>query len=439
MKIERLKRNHKKQVIIGAVAICIVGGTLTFNLTRAKYKITESIPLVRGTVNYKVPDLRTVALYTANDSGVYQETNDIPTSGYVLNTTKSVCKVYDGTTSVENAPVDSSISIEYRGGKVTFANLTKRNTRCYLYFDKQTTITMDNLIDSLPIKIGSPDFSKVATTDEGVYQASDGMYGGTSYYWRGAVTNNYVRFANKCWRIIRINGDKTMRLIYDGATCHANGTSTVDSIAVANTAYNTDYTRSEYVGWTYSTGSQRTLSGSASNAKSQTDAWYSSNIGNNTTYASKVADGKFCNDRNTASGYSWASQPSSTFFYAAKERLVSSNNPSLSCTNSGDIYTLKVGLITADEVVLAGGINNGFNKSYYLYNRQNYWTMSPSVSANYSNYVFYVNSNNGCLAYDGIRVHTATLGLRSVINLRSDVQFQPGGNGSLNSPYVVSN
>ena len=47
------------------------------------------------------------------------------------------------------------------------------------------------------------------------------------------ATTNYVKFAGKCWRIIRINGDKTMRLIYDGATCHANGTSTTDSIAVA--------------------------------------------------------------------------------------------------------------------------------------------------------------------------------------------------------------
>ena len=428
MKIERLKKSHKKQIIIGAVAICVVGGALTFNLTRAKYKLTESIPLVRGTVNYKVPDLRTVALYT-NNNGTYQETNDIPTSGYTLNKTKSVCKVYDGTTSVENAPVDSSITIEYRGGQIYIGKLKKRNTRCYLYFDKQTTMTMDNLIDSLPVKIGSPDFSQVAKTDEGIYQASDGMYGGVSYYWRGAVTNNYVQFAGKCWRIIRINGDKSIRLIYDGTTCHANGTSTADSIAKASVAYNSSYNQSNYVGWTYTGTSQRTLGGTASNAKTQLESWYSSNLA---SYASKIADGKYCNDRNVQSGNTWAIN-GSTFYYAAYKRIYTDYQPTLSC-NSSDVYTLKVGLITADEVMYAGGKGENNNK-YYLYNGQHYWTMSPEgwhSSTSKAN-VFFVDSY-GFLGNNPVNYK---YGLRPVINLKSDTKFS-SGSGTQSSPYVIS-
>ena len=127
------------------------------------------------------------------------------------------------------------------------------------------------------------------------------MYGGYSYYWRGAVTNNYVKFANKCWRIIRINGDGSMRLIYDGTTCHANGTNTAESIVKASAAYNSSYNNSSYVGWTYTAGSQRTTSGTASNAKTQLESWYNSNLA---SQASKIADGKYCNDRNVGAKYS---------------------------------------------------------------------------------------------------------------------------------------
>lgn len=36
---------------------------------------------------------------------------------------------------------------------------------------------------------------------------------GTSYYFRGKVKNNYVQFANKCWRIVRITGDGSVKLV----------------------------------------------------------------------------------------------------------------------------------------------------------------------------------------------------------------------------------
>ena len=76
------------------------------------------------------------------------------------------------------------------------------------------------------VNSGTPDFNQVATTDEGIYAAQDDY--GTSYYFRGAVENNYVKFAGFYWRIIRINGDGTIRLIYDGTSAHANGESSED-------------------------------------------------------------------------------------------------------------------------------------------------------------------------------------------------------------------
>ena len=61
---------------------------------------------------------------------------------------------------------------------------------------------------------GTPDFSKTATTDEGLFMAEDDE--GESYYYRGAVKNNYVSFAGFIWRIIRRNGDGSVRMIYSG-------------------------------------------------------------------------------------------------------------------------------------------------------------------------------------------------------------------------------
>ena len=52
-----------------------------------------------------------------------------------------------------------------------------------------------------------------------------GMYAdndddGKTYYYRGSVAGNYVKFAGFYWRVIRVNGDGTVRLIYDGTTPH---------------------------------------------------------------------------------------------------------------------------------------------------------------------------------------------------------------------------
>jgi len=303
-------------------------------------------------------------------------------------------------------------------------------------------ITTKDIIAGLNAKTETPDFSVTATTNEGVYAVSDGMYGGTSYYWRGATTTNYVKFGGYCWRIIRINGDGTMRLIYDGTTCHNNGEVTTDSIAVPNVAYNSNYNRSEYVGWTYTEGLQRPssiTSGTDSTIKTALENWYNTNIGNNIHYANKVADGKYCNDRNVENGQSWASAPSGGFNYAATVRLGNAKMPILSCV-SEDLYTLKTGIIMADEVAFAGGVYHQTNQSYYLYNGQFYWTVSPADWwFDYDAWAgeFLVSNDGQLSALSVSDTHDNMRGVRPVINLKADVVFKTGGNGTQNNPYIV--
>ncbi len=415
----------KKKILI--VGISIIGLVSILPLIKKDKLMKENI-----FNNYNTE----LAVNISEDGTNYNIVNEVPTTGYELNSEKSICKTQNETSGIENAPKDNNITIEYKEGKINFLGVTKQRTRCYLYFDKQKTAS-ETILDNITIKPGTPNFVKIATLDEGVYSVNDSVYGGTSYYWRGAVRNNYVNFARFCWRIVRINGDGSIRLIYDGTTCHANGTSTAESIAVASTTYNTSYNQSNYVGWTYEGTSQRTLSGTASNAKTQLESWYNSNIGNNSAYSTKVADGRFCNDRNVGQpvsgdiGYATTWSLNGTKFrYAVAKRLYNDYAPTLAC-NSGDVYTLKVGLITADEVEFAGG-RNANNSSYYLYNGQNYWTMSPSDWNGTRVWAFYVD-NYGFLTWASV---SYTYDIRPVINLRSDVTFS-GGNGTLDNPYVV--
>ena len=92
---------------------------------------------------------------------------------------------------------------------------------------------------------GTPDFTKVATTDEGLYMAEDDE--GESYYYRGAVKNNYVSFAGFIWRIIRRNGDGSIRMIYSGK----NTVDTGDAVTIGTSVFNDKYWDSTYVGYKY--------------------------------------------------------------------------------------------------------------------------------------------------------------------------------------------
>jgi len=426
MKIEKLKKSHKKKMIIGGLIGVSVLSVLIFATTKAKYQTAESINIAKGTINYKPYDFKIMAMYQQENNGNYKEISTMPSSGYIINESKSYC-------TKDNVNKDNNAILKTINGEHIIKNLSKSD-KCYLYFDKIKVTNVSELIANSHIHIGTPDFSKVATTDEGIYQASDGMYGGVSYYWRGAVTDNYVKFGGFCWRIIRINGDGSLRLIYDGSTCHENGTNTSDSIAVAKQVYNKNISRSEYVGWTYTEGQQRpTSEGTSSNAKEQLENWYSTNLA---SYSEKIADGKYCNDRNVSNA-TWESRPSYIFYYTSQERK-ENLMPSLNCTNT-DIYTLKIGLITLDEMMYAGGKYETTNASYYLYNGQAYWTISP-LNWSYSTNIYpsapfmFIMYSSGSIGRAS--VNDSFYSIRPVINLKSDIVFS-SGDGTIGNPYVV--
>ena len=434
MEIETLKRSHLKRNIVIAVVVVVIISAITLTFTRAKYKTTESIPLVNGTINYTPYDLKMVAMYQ-EENGEYKSIDTVPTSGYTLNEEKSYCEVND--------TKDESISMEYKDGKV-YIGVSKKGTKCYLYFDVQLCQgeACNTILANKEIKTRSLPFTtstKVTdTTTEVIYQAEDDW--GDTYYFAGNPTDNWVKFAGFYWRIIRINGDGSIRMIYQGTSANTTGTGT----QLQESAFNSSYNRSEYVGYMYTSGQQHGNT-TDSTIKDIVDSWYSSNLA---SYADKISkEAGFCGDRNMASGYSWSSTPSSTIYYAGYGRLVqksSSVNPTFKCSNSTDLYTVSgsskgnkalsnpVGLITADEVTMAGLPWSGSTTSNYLYTGQYYWTMSPySFGGSFAS-VFRVDSD-GSLNYSWVN---NSFGVRPVINLRSDITIL-SGDGTSSNPYVI--
>ena len=444
MEFETLKKSHlKRNIIIGVVAVLIISAVI-LNFTRAKYRVTQSIPLVNGTINYSLADLNIVAITVDGES-----VDAIPDGNYEL-TEESYCTV--------NGEKDSSISISYDSNTKTLNVIpfTTKGTKCYLDFVTSTTKKVDTILGTIEVNLDTPDFSKTSCTSKtyngtartcdeetvGIYEETTSK--GTTYYYRGDVENNYLVFANKYWRIIRINEDGTVRIIYSGEksevdaagkeTVLANGynDSSTDYTQTQESAFNSSYNRSYYVGYTYTTDLQRPSTqngGTASTIKGILDIWYSNNL---QSYDNKIASGGsagFCNDRNTRSGDSWVSS-GTLFYYAAYERR-SNGTPSYECSNTNDLYTTKIGLITADEVAYAGGTNST-NYGYYLYTGNHYWTMSPHFFSATNARVFYVFSTGsfGTGSVDG------TNGVRPVISLTTNNTIT--GSGTISDPYIVN-
>ena len=308
--------------------------------------------------------------------------------------------------------------------------------------DEAVTITGVELADRIKnvVNTETPDFSQVATTNEGVFSAQDDY--GTSYYFRGAVEYNYVEFAGFYWRIIRVNGDGAIRMIYDGTSAHANGESNTDR-HIGTSAFNNVSDDATYVGYMYGEIDATNYEDSHSNKNDSSikivvDNWYKTNIADK-DYGKYIADIIYCNDRSIYSGVGYAKQPTT---YNATYRLITNKNPILTCAQQNDRFTVDdtskgngaltypVGLITADEVVFAGiGNSSVDNTNYYLYSGYNYITMTPTSNSTVSSYVLL--GNKTLFSNSILGVH----GIRPVISLKSSVEFT--GNGTMDSPFEV--
>ncbi len=245
------------------------------------------------------------------------------------------------------------------------------------------------------------------TTDaSGLYASTDTNTGKPTYYFRGNVTNNYVKFAGQTWRIVRVNEDGTIRIVMqDGIN--------------SNTEYKFNSNNNNYT-YMYYTNSQ---------AKTTLDTWYQKNIGSKSDLDQNVASGNYyCEQAKIkySSDFKSGSATMTTFF---------SYTPDFKCTTDGNgkgVVNASVGLLSYDEVVYAGGYRELSNSNYYLYSNKNFWMMSPAGNLSGNSYVWHVTTT-GAINYDYVNVNYA---IRPVIILIADTQIS-GGDGTKDNPFVV--
>ncbi len=288
-----------------------------------------------------------------------------------------------------SAGTTQNYSLQVFNNKETTFNIEIKkivNPEEYFY----STILKNNKISELKTKPGE----ETSEIQEGLIEDFDDN--GLIYYFRGDVTNNYVKFANALWRIVKINSDGTVKLILN------------DQVSDL-TIFNSDDTDLDEI-------SKATI------AKSL-NSYYDLNLND---YDNYISNSKYCFENSFT-------ENSGNKAYNGYTRLITNKIPTSNCL--GTKKTSKIGLLTADEVFLAGASSTNNNEKFYLYNKditKAWWTSSLAESKNNDFYPFVI-SKEGKVEYN--LSGTSYQGLRPVINIIRKASVS--GTGSLKDPYLI--
>ena len=360
-----------------------------------------------------------------------------PNSGYKLELETNTC---GGTLS---------------GSTYTISNVTSGKS-CSITFKSSTPTLYAKLLADNPTRETRNTYNAVFTnnttgtlftaTEKNVHNIADT----TVYYYAGNTTNNWVKFAGFYWRIIRTNADGSVRMLYSG-TSH----DTTSGMINTSTAFNSKSNNPMYVGYMYGTSgslvNNRTNT-TNSTIKDKIDTWYTQNMTSYTKYLSTTA--VYCNDRTEQTSGTY-NTGNTTFYYAPYARVYTNYAPTYDCTEASDAFsgsntsaklTYPIALMTADEIMRAGGKGKtsltGPYAWYYLNSANGsitgdtwWWLLSPYYwFGNYAN-VFYVGGSSypGYLGYNYV---FGTIGVRPAVSLKSCVKTS-GGDGSASAPYTI--
>lgn len=369
--------------VVGVLSINYINGK-KFNILKNDKKIIEfSISNSSESVSYynigfmRVRGLGSYKLYY-NDTLVMEgnlTSIDEVMTDYISIDTKET-KMY--TLEIYNngdTNLKGMLNIRNQNGKIeTFADAIIKNV---------------SLEDNAQTKVGN----EIASEDEGLIKSSDDI--GVSYYFRGNVQNNYVYFGELTWRIVRINGDGTVRLVLN------------DTIDTLSNYYTTDNPNYEY---------------KLSNINTFLENWMQENLSG---VANNIANSKYCSDIGHDDGYN----------YLAYSRIITNKIPTLNCL--GTTFNNNIGLMTIDEVILAGAAPDKNNQSYYLYNdsiSESWYTMTSAKGNESSMNLFMIGVNGNLITDLNGNLYRK---VRPVINLIKNIEMV--GDGTINNPYRLKN
>mgnify|MGYP005792508599 CR=1 FL=1 len=402
MKMETLKKNHLKRNILIAVVVVLVISAVILQFTRARYRVTQSIPLVNGVINYTAPDLNTIALYVDGIS-----TDTLPTGNYEL-TSASYCEI-DG----ERAEVTLSYDSSTQALSVT--PFTTRGTKCYLYFEEVTGTPIIDVIEE-------------AYANNQDILAYDGTEDNNLRY-IGADPANYVYFncsdysnpsSSTCelWRIIGIfnenthgvSGERLVKLIRNeslGTLAWDSGRSNDWSIASLQETLNGDYLNrtGDYSSTGITDATRDTI---------ETVTW---KLGGGYYY---TAANFYTAERGTRvySGHATEWEGKIALMYPSDFGYATSGG------STGRVTCLNYNLNDWDDY------SDCYNNDWLNYSSAIQWTLTSRYST--SNHVFYV-TNSGRVNYS---VAYGSYVVRPSLYLASNVSIK-GGTGTESDPYTL--
>ena len=449
---------------IGIKSTCGIEGygSLYLNITSLSDAFTTGNSV--GALKYAI--LKNTSTSTVSVTDLLNQSFDIEKTGSITSTgtkkiltkqlsnteiNKYIIVIYIDKTLAGNDVIGSTFSgkISAEADQGSFSNYTLQKLHSLnstIVLDTTKTPDFSTVSGNSGVKHNDNDGTSVPNQGDGtkgIYSSVDDF--GTTYYFRGDVDNNYLSFAGQMWRIVRINGDGSIKIV------------TQDS--VGNSAYNTSRNDNAYVGYMYGTPGSSSYAETHKNTNNSTiktylDNWYNSNL---SSYADYIEDTIYCNDRSISSitgsinGSTFTNEGYATdnTLYMSAERNNTNHSPSLKCSNVNDRFTVStskgngaltvpIGLLTTDEVAFAGAYVNDLmsgtyitNGSYYLYLSDWCWTMTPSNFAGGGADV------DGVIYEGGVgdtNVHRNSA-VRPVVSLNADAIT--GGDGTMNNPFTV--
>ena len=335
--------------------------------------------------------------------------------------------------------------------------------------------------DTVPAQAMSFETEAVLSTTEDDYTASTGK---PSYYFRGNVKNNYVNFAGMCWRIVRIEGDGSTKLILEDKSVECDDAAFIGDWEIGNGTYGYDaddygnyvfnYLNPENTGMSlafknYQTTLAKKINPSILEGLEEGHEPAIEQV--NATLVSKLKVGYWCLDDSAYSDNMGINRITDlTPYYSnqnrvyngAYTRIYGNKTPTLKCdgtimndfNDNGESSTpMYVATLTADEIVFAGaGLNyTDRNYNYYLMNEYSsttlgedgyvlnpgfdWWALSPSEFFGSGYNVFILNSMGGSLNTDILGIGRDSF--RPSIILKSATTIVEGGDGTINNPYVI--
>ena len=463
-------------------------GTLLAAIRRDN-NVSEPLTTPGAATSYSINDTFPSRVFNANAYYTYGDTYKVNGDGtYTIENPKKV-KYSEGLSTLKGKYMVSS-AYDYSDVLSDTDELLETTNK------KQLLLIRDTSAEGFTYSKISGGMKTFPEETEAVMASTADDYG-TSYYFRGAVENNYVEFANKCWRIVRVTGDGSIKLALFNNNTEGNtnpcaeANDSGDAAIIGSSQFNYAYKDNAFVGLMYgnvgcsngtsanqsactSAGGTWTASTSYANAHANInkstilkylEEWYDNNIAN---YDSYIADTIWCNDKSTVNDTSFNPLGSTlgtnygyglnVNYYGTTQRIIDAeaviplgDSPSLICPNDNlggklSKYTVndkingngdldkKVGLLTADEIVYAGGGNVNF--SYYLLkNTENtwWWALSPGGFDGSLAFVWGVFGYGSGLGNDGVYNDN---GGRPSLSLKSTVPIA-SGKGTRTSPYVV--